>query len=264
MKIGLQTKLDPAVDPNAGGGGGGNPDPAPSQADLAKGIEKARMEERVRLKDQLTALTTQLETVKQQLTSVVAEKEKVEAEFNALKTAHDALKAGMKAEGGIDVEKAIQTAVTAAKDRLGPALQQEIASLRTELAQERSKRETAEAEQTRTRLIAEAGGTTALIPELVTGRTPEEIAASIESSKQIFARTIGAAASGSGGSTASASGNPNPPTIPLGNSGRTPNGSAASGNQSPFAPGGGRIPLNEFAKNRQQMKQAALSRARGA
>lgn len=250
--------LDP--DPNAAGGGAGG-----DNAELAKAIEKARLEERTRLKDQLTALTTQVDTIKTQLTAVQTEKEKLSTEFSSLKTTYEALKAGSKPDGGVDVEKAIETAVTAALSKQGPVLQSEIANLRGELEQERKKREAAELAQSRARIIEEAGGQTALIPELVVGSNEAELRAAAERSKQILARSLQAATGGSSSgssSTANGAGNSGLPSVPLGAASANGGAAASAGNNNPLVPGG-RMSMKEFAAKRNELKAAALSRARG-
>lgn len=242
----------------AGGSGGGS---GVSPEELTKAIEKARLEERKKLTDQITTLTTQVASLTEQIAALTAEKTKLDTDFGALKTAHEALKAGTKADGGVDVEKAIQAAVTAALSKQGPALQQEIQTLRGELEQERQLRQAAELERTRARIIEEAGGPSVLIAELVTGTTEEELKASAANSKGILERAVANAkgSSSGGSSTASGTGNSGLRTVPIGAAGT----STGAGGKTTVVPGG-RIPLSEYAANRAKLKADALARAKGA
>lgn len=245
---------------NTGGAGGGSAaggDDA-AQKNLSAAIEKARLEERTKLQGQITDLTTKAASFQEQVTALAAEKARLETELGALQTTHEALKAGAKPEGGVDIEKAIQTAVTAALGRQGPALQAEIATLRKQLEEESNKRQKAELAQLRARLINEAGGATVLIPELVVGNTEQELLDSLEHSKQVMQRVIGGggSAAGGGGSTATAgNGNP-PPSLP----GSVPaaGGSAAGGTQKPGT--GGRLSMKDYAAQRDALKAQALAR----
>lgn len=249
-------------------------DPAPTDGNgnndnaAAVGIEKARLEERKKLSDQLTTLTTAVETFKGQIATLTADKQSLAKELSDLKTAYEALKAGSKPDGGLDVEKAIQTAVNAALSKQGPVLQQEIANLRAELDQERQKRQTAELAQIRARIVEELGGSSVLIPELVSGNTEEELRQSAEKSKSIMERSLAAAgarlgSSGGGSGTGNGAGNSGPSSVPLGNAssgGGAPN--ASQGNKSSLLPGG-RIKLADYASNREKLKADALARASG-
>lgn len=246
-------------------------DPAPADGgsnneNVAAAIEKARLEERKKLSDQLTTLTTAVETLKGQVATLTQEKQSIAKELGDLQTAHEALKAGTKPEGGIDVEKAIQTAVNAALSKQGPVLQQEIANLRTELDQERQKRQAAELAQTRARVVEEFGGASVLIPELVTGNSEEELRQSAERSKSIMARSLAAAgvkpgSSGGGSGTGNAAGNSGPSSIPLGNAAPGSGSTGAAGGHNQPLIAGGRMRLADYSAQREKLKADALARA---
>ena len=219
---------------------------------LHQQIEKARLEEREKLRTQLDnsraeadKLRTENETLKGQLTKATDEL--------------TALKASMKPDGVIDVAKAIAEAVQAATSRVSGEFAQEIAGLRGQLDQERSVRTQLTLEQRKAQLIADAGGSNALIPELVHGSNEDELAASIERSKQIFQRTVGSVKSGAQ-STATNNGNPStgvPPSIPLPASGGAGN-PAGDANLPPTSVRG--MPLREYAKKREELKRSVAGR----
>lgn len=255
--------MDPAA-PTSGESGGGGPAPVDHAA-----IEKARLEERNKLQGQLLDAKGQLDAARGKVDELTVAQASLQEQLTALKTTYEALKAGTKADGGVDVEKAIQSAVDAALGRQGPALQTEISELRGQLDAERKLRVVAEATQLRQTLIAAAGGTAALIPELVSGQTREEIEASIANSKAIFERAVtGAVARGAGGSsTARGTGN-GLPTVPLGNAApgnRDGNSDEGESIRTQLS-SGGLTTAAEFRKARtdlNRLKQEALARAQG-
>jgi hypothetical protein len=128
--------------------------------------------------------------------------------------------------------------------------------LNKQLTTERTERQKLAAERLREKLIAEAGGVTALIPELVRGSNEEELKASIEASKQVFQRTVASAGAPAAPSSQQGNGNPGaaavPPSIP---------GAGSS------VPGGAGNPVNvralsmkEYAEQREKLKKAAAAR----
>lgn len=257
MNIYGRILLDAASDGGAAGIGaaGGGDD---GQKNLAAAIEKARLEERTKLQGQITDLTTAAASLKEQVGALTAANEKLTNEFGALQTAYEALKAGAKPDGGVDIEKAIQTAVNAALGRQGPALQAEIATLRKQLEEESNKRQKAELSQLRARMINEAGGAAVLIPELVVGNTEQELRESLENSKAVMQRVLGGGggAAGGGGATATdGNGNPLPPlpaSVPAAG------GSAAGGTPKPVT--GGRMSMKDYAAQRDALRAKALAR----
>jgi hypothetical protein len=110
-------------------------------------------------------------------------------------------------------------------------------------------------------LIAAHGGESALIPDMVYGSNEQELLASIEKSKEVFQRVIAK----SGGSlppsttTNTPAGGPNPTPIVVIPQVHVPQGGpGGQGNPAP-APVG-RLPLHEYAKKRQELKQSVSGR----
>lgn len=231
----------------------GNP-PAPAPAgitpeQLHQQIEKARLEEREKLRAQLSASDETVKNLKAEVSSLTEKLTKLTDKITSLT-------AGTKPDGGVDVEKAIESAVKATADRLGQEYASQIQTLRGELETERKSRQQLTLEQRRSQMIQEAGGDKALIPELVTGSNEEELKTSVEKSKQIFQRTVataGNAAPSLPPNNGSGAGNPPaPPAVPA--------GAAAAGGAPPAPIPGQRMSMADYAKNRQQLKKQAAAR----
>lgn len=245
--------LDPAVGDN-GGGGGGTGNTGVTQEQLHAAIEKARLEERTKLFETLETTRKQLEAATEAAKTKDSDLTQLNAKVTELTEKLKALQDATKPDGGIDVTKAIESAVGSALSRQEAVLGEQVKRLSEALQQEQNLRSTAEAAQLRVRLIAEAGGDAVLIPELVVGRTEEELKASIANSKAVFDRSISSRL-GAGGGTASGTG------LPVG--GRT----SAS-----FAAGAGgesnnqvrRMSPAEYSKNREALRAKALAAAQGA
>jgi hypothetical protein len=230
--------------------GGTPPPPTPppgiTQEELHKAIEKARLEEREKLRTQLSEAETSVKTMKAEVASA-------KDQITKLTEKVDSLTAGKKPEGGVDVEKAIESAVQATANRLAKEYSDQIKALRDELEAEKSTRQKLTIEQRRVQMIQAAGGETVLIPELVVGSNEDEIKESIERSKTVYARTV-AKAGGASPSLPNPTGNPgeSTPSAPL--------GAAASTGGAATAVPGQRIPLSEYAKNRETLKRNAAAR----
>lgn len=249
------------ADDNTPSGDGNNP-PQPgaaNNAELHKAIEKARMEERTNLRTKIEAAEIAANKANELVKTLTADKVALEATIAKLTDQLNALKTGIKQDGGIDIESAIASAVSAALQRQGTDLQTTVETLKQDLARERGAREKAELEQARSRMIADAGGPQALIPELVQGQTIEELQQSIERSKSVFSRTV--AGVGGGGGTASGAGNNPPGSLPVGGSGGS--GNPAGGGGTPSISGVRSMSLQDFSKQRAALKQHALAQAKG-
>jgi len=235
---------------------GGAPPPTPTgitQDDLHKAIEKARLEEREKLR-------TQLETAEASAKEAKELKAKVASMTDQITQLTDkvaSLTAGKTASGGVDVEKAIETAVNATVARMEKEYSGQIQALRGELETEKVTRQKLTVEQRRAQMIAAAGD--ALIPELVTGSNEEELKASIEKSKEIYQRTV--AKAGAAPSLPNPNGNPGAPT-PAAPPAAPPVAGAANppGGGAPTPVPGQRMPLGEYAKRREELKKNAAAR----
>jgi hypothetical protein len=229
------------------------PPPGVTQEQLHQAIEKARLEEREKLRTQLDNAKSEAETAKTQAEDNKKQLQKLSEEMTALKS-------GLKPEGGIDVQKAIEQAVTAATTRLAQTYDGQLNTLKSELQNERVERTRLSAEQLRVRMIEQAGGTTVMIPELVRGTTQDEITSSIEDSKRVFQRTV-ALASGTPPPPPNTA-NTNvpgaavvPPTVPVGagGAGTPPAGGAPAKNARTLT-------RQEYAQQREQLKKQAAAR----
>lgn len=235
---------------------GGNPPPNPppptgiTQEELHKAIEKARLEEREKLRTQLSESETTIKDLKGQVAST-------KEQITKLTEKIDSLTAGKKADGGVDVEKAIESAVNATVARLSKEYSDQIKALREELESEKSTRQKLTIEQRRIQLIQEAGGEAALIPELVAGSNEEELKSAIERSKQVYQRTV--AKAGAAPSLPQPNGNPGAPTPPAPPTPAPVAGAVPTPGAVPGTPGQ-RMPLADYAKNRQALKKQAAAR----
>lgn len=232
-----------------------------SKDDLHSAIEKARMEEREKLRGQLDQLKGEVTTLK-------SANEKLQ---NDLKTAGEgqqkvsdqleALKKGLK-EGGdnknIDVEAVLTAAVQAARSRLEAQYQDRITNLENQLSTVAKERERASLAQLRSQLIEEAGGSKNLIPEMVTGSNEQELRDSIRRSQDIFNRTVASVVPATPGHTAA-------PTSPY----VAPVEPGAPLPMPPAQPGvspletrtpGRRMPLEEYKANRDTLRRDAAAR----
>lgn len=240
-----------------------NPDQAqqttpaqPQQAQPAQGItseqlhaaiEKARLEEREKLRKQLEASEAKSTKLEKDLATATGEISKLVADIEAIKK-------GITNDGGVDVQKVIDQTAKAVSAQVRKEYGAKLDELQSQLESERNERSRLSAEQLRADLIAKAGGSSALIPELVRGNTAEEIAASIENAKIIFQRTLSSA-----GATTPTQQNANgngvavvPPVIPVTPSGGTDTTVENSGVR--------RMPMSEYAQKRAELKRQAAAR----
>jgi hypothetical protein len=207
---------------------------------LHAAIEKARSEEREKLRNQLEQATTEVTSLKADVVRLNAELKKTADELSAIKAA-------AKPDGGIDIEKVIEQTTSAAVNRVNSEWSQKFQELQSELNVEKNTRQKLTLEQIKAKIIAESNGQ--LIPEMVVGSTEDELKASAERSKQVFARTIAAAgvpnlqqnSNGGGGS-------PGLPILPHGG------GTPPSNNRAKD------MPMSEYAKERNNLKRSVAGR----
>lgn len=176
-----ETNNNPAPAPAAATSNANPPiDGGITLADHNAALDKVRREEKEKLYGDLQAARKQVETLS-------ASVQKLESEKANLQTIVDSTKASVTADGkSVDVAKLIaevsERAAKAVADNAKVQITQltsQLNDLQGQLAQTRLK-------ETRERLIAEAGGQDAIIPELVKGNTEEELRASIAASKEIL------------------------------------------------------------------------------
>ena len=229
---------------------------------LHQAIEKARLEEREKLRNQLNTAEEQVKTLKAEVESTKSQLTDTLNKVTKLTTDYETLKNSIKPDGQVDVEAAISRAVKATSDKLAADYGAQLSSLRSELESERTTRTRLSLDQRRMQMIQEAGGDSALIPELVTGSNEQELSASIERSKQVYQRTVAKVGGtppsptppnshGSGANVPPGA----PPTVPL------PASTTPPGAPAPAAPGGSKImDMKEYAANRNQLRKQVAAR----
>lgn len=220
---------------------------------LHAAIEKARLDERTKLRTELDTLTTKA-TQAEELSKTEA------ARVEALELKLKALEAGL-VEGDkgktVDVGKAIEQATNALAERMSKENGKKLEEMNKRLQELQAEAATLKRRELRDSLINAAGGQTALIPELVKGETEEEIKQSIEQSKAIFARTVQRAGSGNAsqntaandGTSGAGSGAAGIPSLP--------NAQAGAAGQPTSVRG---WTMDEYAKNRTKLKSQAAQR----
>jgi len=231
----------------------GNPPAGHTAEQLHQAAEKARMEERTKLRVEIEAARAEASTAKDK----VKELETVLAETKMKLQAFESA----KSENGVDVVKAVDSALSSLRLGFEKEFSTKLEDLQSKLTAEQSRREALEVSSLRSRLIDQNGGAASMIPELVTGRTEEEILASIEASKAILARHVkngsGPAASSqpNNGSPSAPAANGQPLIFPA-----VPSPAPGAGN------GGGsttpvkRLSPEEFRANRENLRRTALAR----
>ena len=197
---------------------------------LHQSIEKARLEERTKLHGTITELQGKLTAQQTSTTDAQSKLREAEAAIADLTGKFTALKSSIKDTGGVDIDNVIQKVMESFKQRVDTETSAQLNELRTALKEEQQKRELAERNNLRSRLIAEAGGDQVMITDLVRGDTPEELRASIDYAKNLFSKIRGTTPgsqqtnNGSTGAQGSAAGAP--PSLP--NSGGAGNGGEGS------------------------------------
>jgi hypothetical protein len=218
---------------------------------LHAAIEKARLEERDKLRTKLDATLEANATLTDEVAKQKAAVQKLSDELVALKAA-------MKPDGGVDVAKAIEQAVQATTARFSEENATALNELRSQLETERSARTKLTLEQLRVKMIEDAGGARTLIPELVHGATEQELQSSIANSKAIFERTVAAVkpAASTPQSTHGNAGAGAPPTVPLpaGGGGSLPSGTT------PQPVNVRALSNKDYAAHREALKKQATQR----
>lgn len=153
-----------------------------TEAEFNAAVERARTEER-------TKITAELDTARAEVKTLTDKLATQGTELTTLKNTAETLQKAVKTDGNIDVSKLIEEVSERVAKSASNASATKVTELETRvttLTQELKKKELSEF---RTKAIAAAGGTEALIPELVQGNTEEEINASVTRSKNIFDQT---------------------------------------------------------------------------
>lgn len=170
------------LDPSPAEGGAPAPTPAPApapaagaappDASLKAAIEKARLEERTKLQEQLRSLTSD----KEALASKLSELEGQLKALGSVKTAN----------GQVDVAALIAQVTESAQ----AATQTVTATLQRELEEMKAQNHRLHLERVRQKAIADNGGEKAMVVALVTGNSEPEILASVEEAKRTHAQIV--------------------------------------------------------------------------
>lgn len=180
--------LDPApADPTGGAPAPAAPAPAApapapgiTEAQMKAAIEKARLEERTKLQEQITTLT--------------ADKATSAAKISELEGQLKALGSVKTQNGQVDVAALIAQVTESAQT----ATKTVNATLQRELEDLKAQNHKLHLERVRQQAIAENGGEKAMVVALVTGNSETEIRASIEEAKRVHAQILGQAKSSQG------------------------------------------------------------------
>lgn len=196
MKRNLLLDPDP---PQGGGGGGGTTPPALTQADLHAAIEKARMEEREKLRSQLETAQTKTKTLETQVTELTQKLTKVSDDLAALQKVQATTKDGQ----AVDVKSLIAEVTANVEKRFAEATAQERQQLTTEVQTLRQNVTQFQIKELRDKLIVEAGGSDKMVLSLVQGNDEASLRASIKSARDAYdeiANKVKGTASGNSGS----------------------------------------------------------------
>lgn len=214
---------------------------------LHAAIEKARNEERTKLRAEIETAQQNVKTLQGQVDQLKGENQKLTADLQAIQ-------ASQKPEGGIDLAQYTEQIA----NRMNAEWQSKFVELETRLTQEQQVRQKLTLEQLRARLIQANGGESALIPILVTGSSEAELLASIEASKAEFQRIRQLVSGGTPPPTQQqihGQGGGLPPAMPV-----PAGGGAPAGGQPQPLTDVRKMDLKDFAKNRQELKRQAIGR----
>lgn len=148
-----------------------------SQEQLHAAIEKARLEERTKIRGAL-------EAAEQSAKDFSAKLKTAEQTISDLTGKVKAYEAAATATGVTDVKKLVEEAAKAGADAVKAQYDAKFQALETDLTNERTTRQKLTIEQRRNALIATANGR--IIPQLVRGDTEEELLRTFEEAKQAF------------------------------------------------------------------------------
>lgn len=153
-----------------------------SVQDHTAALEKVRKDEKDKLYSDLQAARSQVDDLAKKVTAL-------EGENATLKTTVESTKASVSADGKtIDVAKLVAEVSERAAKSVAQNAQVQIEQLTSKLTEVQGQLNATKVKELRERLISEAGGPDAIIPELVKGNTEEELKASIAESKSILDR----------------------------------------------------------------------------
>jgi hypothetical protein len=215
-----------------------------TQAELHAAAEKARLEERTKLREQIDALTTRA-------TNAEGENKTLKETNTKLAADLETLKSSLKPEGGIDAEQFMQNM----QARFEKAYASKLQELEQQVNEERQTREKLTLEQRRAKLIQQHGGEDAMIVEFVKGSNDTEILESIMVAKEKYQNILKKAGKtpppsqqsndpGSGGTP------PANPPVPSGGSSGGGSGTVDVKNMS----------MADYAKHRDDLRKKAVGR----
>lgn len=231
-----------------------------TQEQLHQAVEKARLEERAKLRQELDTVATRAATLEETLKAEQAAKTELATRVSALEAGVTKTATG---EPVVDIAKVVEQATSAVATRLNSDHAKTLTEMQTQLSALREESNRNRLAATRERLIAEAGGINALIPELVVGSTEDELKAAVTRSKSIFDRTVlqtgsaGAASLGTGNAGSSGGDGLNLPVGQAGGAGGNANGAAT------VQVNARAMSMAEYASKREALKREAAARYKG-
>lgn len=217
-----------------------------TQEALHAAVEKARLEERTKLREQIQTLEGKVKDLDADNKNLSADKAKL---TESLAT----LKASIKPDGGgVDIDKLAE----GIEARIAKAYDARLAEVEGQLANERTTREKMSLEQLRAQLIQQNGGEDAMLIELVRGNNAAELQASIEEAKaklQKYVKRAGTPPSQQNNGNGGGNPPPNPP-VPSGGAGASAGGGAAETINVKD------MPMSEYGKRRSEITKKVVGR----
>ena len=156
-----------------------NPEPTLDLNAIHAQIEKARMEERTKVREELTNLSNLNKSFSEKVTKLETENRELSGKLSALEKAQGA-------NGEVDVSKLISEVAAQTEAKMASV----ISELKSQVTDLGSKSRLASLEVYRRDAIAKAGGEAQLITALVTGNSEEEIDASISVAKDEYQKVV--------------------------------------------------------------------------
>lgn len=182
VKYGILASLLLAPDPDPAAAGGGAP-----ATDVNVLLDKVRKDEQKKAADRIAALEAETGTLRGKLTET--EKAAVDAEAARKKAAEDldSITRAGAGTGSVDLKALVTEVSTKLKKNFEQISAEERQTNETRFAALEKENKQFRLEKVKADAIREAGGTDAVIEQLITGSTPEEIRASVEESKKVRA-----------------------------------------------------------------------------
>ncbi len=173
---------------DGGDGGGAAPDTF-TQAQLHAAIEKARGEERTKLRADLDAAVAAMQASEASVTRLTGELQNTTGLLTAANQSLDALKAAKTADGTVDVPKLIAEVTAKVEASFNQVAKSEREQFTTQVGNLNQRLTALQLEKLQAQLIQEAGGADKLILSLVDASDETRLRASVANAKKVFEET---------------------------------------------------------------------------